>query len=58
VQVFVAHAAPGSKTEQFYREIIDAGKPVYTFDDPANINLMDLGARTVEVNKLEEWITD
>lgn len=44
-QVFVAHAAPGGKTEQFCREILQAGKPVLTLDDPNNAPFIALGAK-------------
>ncbi len=44
--LFVAHADPGGKTEALCREAAGWGKPLYTFDDPANGNLLALGART------------
>jgi len=43
--VFIAHAAPGSKTESFCRRILSWGKPVLTFDSPENANLLSLGAK-------------
>lgn len=46
-RIFIAHAAPGSKTEQFCREVIGWGKRVYTFDNPANAPLVELGVRAV-----------
>lgn len=46
-EVFVAHAAPGGKTEQFCRDILLAGKPVLTRDDPDNANLITLGANPI-----------
>lgn len=46
-RVFIAHAAPGSKTEAFCREIISWDKPVFTFDHPANTRLVELGAKAV-----------
>ena len=46
-RVFIAHAAPGSKTEAFVRRLADAGKPLLTLDSPANANLMEMGARVV-----------
>jgi hypothetical protein len=42
--VVVAHAAPGSKMEALCRDILAAGKPLYTFDHPANAELMRAGA--------------
>ena len=43
-RVFIAHAAPGSKTEAFARCFADAGKPLLTLDSPANANLVEMGA--------------
>ena len=47
-QVFIAHAAPGSKTEAFAHCLADAGKPLLTLDSPANENLMGMGAEVVD----------
>jgi predicted Rossmann fold nucleotide-binding protein DprA/Smf involved in DNA uptake len=44
-KIFVAYAAPNSKTELFCREIIAWRKPLYTFADGANENLFALGAK-------------
>jgi predicted Rossmann fold nucleotide-binding protein DprA/Smf involved in DNA uptake len=46
--VFVAHAAPGSKTEAFCRELARAGTPLLTLAGPENANLVGLGARVVD----------
>ena len=46
-RVFIAHAAPGSKTEAFVRKLACAGKPLVTLAGPANANLVGLGARVV-----------
>jgi predicted Rossmann fold nucleotide-binding protein DprA/Smf involved in DNA uptake len=46
--VFVAHAAPGSKTEAFCRELARAGTPLLTLAGPENANLVALGARVVD----------
>ena len=45
--VVVAHASPGSKMEALGREILATGKPVYTFDHPANAALIQCGARVI-----------
>jgi predicted Rossmann fold nucleotide-binding protein DprA/Smf involved in DNA uptake len=42
--VLVVHAAPGSKTEAFCRELVRWGKPLRTFDSPHNANLVEMGA--------------
>lgn len=44
-RILVTYAAPGSKTEQFCREILARSKPVYTFSHASNENLIALGAR-------------
>jgi predicted Rossmann fold nucleotide-binding protein DprA/Smf involved in DNA uptake len=46
--IVVAHAAPGSKTENFCHELLSMGKPLYTFDHPDNKGLIAAGARTLE----------
>ena len=43
-QVFIAHAAPGSKTEAFARKLANAGKSLLTLDSTANSNLIAVGA--------------
>ena len=42
--VLIAHAQPGSKTEQLAQEVVGWGKPVYTLDHTANEHLLALGA--------------
>ena len=41
--VLIAHAQPGSKTEELAREALDGGKQVCTLDHPANEHLLALG---------------
>jgi predicted Rossmann fold nucleotide-binding protein DprA/Smf involved in DNA uptake len=43
--LLIAHAQPGSKTEQLAQEVLGWGKPVYTLDHPANQHLLALGAK-------------
>jgi len=45
--IFVAYAEPGGKTEHVCREIVSWGKRLYTFEDGANANLLELGAKPV-----------
>ncbi len=45
--IVVAHAATGSKMEALCRDILTAGKPLYTFDHPANAGLIQAGARPI-----------
>ncbi len=44
-RVFIAHAAPGGKTEAFARKQAASGKPQLTLDSPANVNLVEWGRR-------------
>lgn len=46
--VVVAHAAPDSKMETLCREILASGKPLYTFDHPANKSLLEAGANPID----------
>ena len=46
-RVFIAHAAPGGKTESLARELAASGKPILTLDSPANTNLLAIGAQPV-----------
>ncbi len=43
--IFVAHAEPKSKTEQFCGEVLEWGKPLYTLAGDANTNLLSMGAK-------------
>jgi len=43
-KVFIAYAAPRSRTEKFCRDLPRCGKDVVTFDCVANANLIELGA--------------
>lgn len=45
--LFVAHATPGGKIEALCREMIAAGKTLFTFDCLENAGLIDVGARAV-----------
>jgi predicted Rossmann fold nucleotide-binding protein DprA/Smf involved in DNA uptake len=50
--IFAAYAAPNSHTEQFCREIVAWGKPLYTLAGESNQNLVSLGAKPVNLNDL------
>jgi len=47
-QIFVAHAEPGGKTEQFCRDILNWKKPVFTLPNEANEHLVAMGANPVK----------
>jgi hypothetical protein len=51
--IVVAHAARGSKIEALSLELLAAGKPVHTFDHPANAAIVLAGARPV--SRLTDW---
>ncbi len=42
--IFIVYAAPGGKTDSFSRKLLGWGKPVFTFDTPANAALLSSGA--------------
>ncbi len=42
--VFVAHAAPGGRTERLCREVLGWGKTLLTLDSPENAELIEMGA--------------
>jgi len=46
--VFVAYAAPNSKTERFCQEIVTWGKSLYAFTNECNANLIKLGAQSIK----------
>jgi len=53
-KVFVAHAAPGSKTEHFCQEVLSLGKPLLTLESDDNAHLLALGARKVRPKDVSE----
>lgn len=57
-QVFIAHAALGSKTEAFARKLAGSGKSLLTLDSPANGNLREMGAEVIEAERTtRKWYT-
>jgi predicted Rossmann fold nucleotide-binding protein DprA/Smf involved in DNA uptake len=53
--VFVAHAEPSSKTEELCRQILSWQKPIYTFDSNYNKNIIEIGARLVNMDNISGW---
>ncbi len=51
--VVVAHAATGSKMEALCRYTLSVGKPLYTFDHPANLAMFEAGAKPIE--RVTSW---
>lgn len=48
--IFVAHAEPQSKTEQFCREVLVWQKPLYTLAERANGHLLTVGAQQLRLD--------
>jgi predicted Rossmann fold nucleotide-binding protein DprA/Smf involved in DNA uptake len=44
-RILIAHAAPGGTLMELTKEALEWGKPVYAFDDPANTEVLEQGAR-------------
>ena len=53
--VFVAYADPGGKTEEFCKEILHSGKPLYTFESQYNKAIVEIGAKLVDTATLTQW---
>jgi hypothetical protein len=53
--IFVVHAGPSSKTEAFCKEILSWQKPIYTFDSDYNKNIIEMGARPVNMDNVSLW---
>ena len=49
-EVFVTHAAAGSKTEMFCRKMLEEKKPVITIDRPENAALLELGVESITIS--------
>jgi predicted Rossmann fold nucleotide-binding protein DprA/Smf involved in DNA uptake len=47
-KICIAHAAEDSKTLEFAQMVVSWGKPIFTFETPANKALFQLGARRIE----------
>lgn len=46
-KICIAHAAEDSKILEFAQMVVSWGKPVFTFDTPANKSLFELGVRSM-----------
>jgi predicted Rossmann fold nucleotide-binding protein DprA/Smf involved in DNA uptake len=57
-EVFVAHAAPGSKTEYFCHDVLAWGKPLLTLESDENAGLIARGAKPIRPDRIgEQWKT-
>jgi len=52
--IFIAHAAPGSKTEHFCHDVLTWGKPLLTLEGDENADLIARGARPVRPDRISE----
>ena len=50
----VPHASVGGKTEALCREVLKAGKMVWTFNHAGNRNLIALGAKLATTGRVSE----
>ena len=49
-KIFVAYAAPGSKTERFCRNVLSWGKPLLTLQSNENSHLIELGGMPINID--------
>ncbi|MDO9543345.1 MAG: DNA-binding protein [Kiritimatiellia bacterium] len=57
-KIFVAYAAPGSKTETLCRTIFKWNQPCFTFQHEANENLLSLGFIAIDGNVMSNSRVD
>ena len=50
--MFVAHAAPGGKTERFCKDVLAWKKPMLTLDSHENAHLFSLGINIVRPEQI------
>ena len=53
--VFVAYAEPGGRTEEFCKDILNAGKSLYTFESTYTEAIVEKGAIPVGPKALAQW---
>jgi len=51
-RIFVAYADPGGKTAQLCREVVAAGKPLFTFESRRTENLRAIGAKVLSADEI------
>jgi predicted Rossmann fold nucleotide-binding protein DprA/Smf involved in DNA uptake len=57
-RIFVCHAAPGSGTEQFCRELTALGKRIMTFASESNRNIIETGAIPVDLADIRSHVDE
>ena len=55
-RILVLYAAPASKTETFYRELLPWRKPLFTLASDLNEKLVALGAKPLNSQELTHWM--
>ena len=53
--IFIAYAAPGSRSETLCRDIIKDGKTVFTINDDANQPLIAMGAKLIKIENFRAF---
>jgi hypothetical protein len=56
IDAFLPYAAPGSRSENLCKDIIRAGKQIFTFGVEANQSLIALGAKPIKVEELKKTV--
>jgi hypothetical protein len=51
---FLPYAAPGSRSENLCKDIIRAGKQIFTFGDEANQSMLAMGAIPIKADELKK----
>jgi hypothetical protein len=56
--VLIPHASPGGKAEVIARNVLERTKPLFTFDDEENKDLLQLGARAFDMDAINRDLLD
>ena len=53
-EAFIPYAASGSRSENLCKDIIKAGKQIYTFEDETNRSLLSMGAKPIIIEDFKK----
>jgi predicted Rossmann fold nucleotide-binding protein DprA/Smf involved in DNA uptake len=56
--VLIPHASPGGKAEVIARNVLERAKPLFTFADEENKDLLQLGARPFDMDAINRNLLD
>ena len=56
--VLIPHASAGGKAEAVARQILDRSQPLFTFDDDENTELLDLGAKPYQIDRIQRCLLE